>query len=100
MVNKVSDSDTGLWSLNLTFKITAAQVSPQKFLYLGVQGGQNIVYRVTNVSTNFTVPLKVRILHAMGFYQMCVGRTCTCAACVKLAADKIVYSKCFNAHPV
>ena len=67
MVNKASDPDTGLWSLNLTFRITAAQVSPQKFLYLGAQGGQNIVYRVTDVPSTFIVPLKVRIQRAMGF---------------------------------
>ena len=90
MVNKASDPDTGFWSLNLTFRITAAQVSPQKFLYLGARGGQNIVYRVTNVLANFTVPLKVRILHAMGFTR-CVLDTCTCAACVKIAADKMAY---------
>ena len=88
MVNKASDPDTGLWSLNLTFKITAAQVSPQKFLYLGAQGGQNIVYRVTDVPSTFIVPLKVRIQRAMGFTR-CVLGICTCAAYVKIAADEM-----------
>ena len=99
MVNKVSDPDTGLWSLNLTFRITAAQVSPQKFLYLGAQVGQNIVYRVTNVPSNFTVPLKVRILHAMGFTR-CVLDICTCAACMKIAANEMAYIVCALMHHV
>ena len=69
MVANSFDPDTGFWSLNLTFKLTVAQVSPQKFLYLGE--GQNIVYKVEsdrmNTST-FKVPLKVNYC---GSHRMC-----------------------------
>ena len=67
MVTKTSDPDTGFWTLNLTFRITAEQVSPQKFLYLGAQEGQSIVYNVTGTDALLIsiVPLKVRKFHAM-----------------------------------